>query len=185
MDKLSIEETKEIWKQIEEEDFNSYSVSNLGRIKNRRGKILKPQLICGYLYCILRRKNGKNTSRRINRLVALAFCDGYKDGYVANHIDHDRLNNRADNLEWCTQKEEAPESVYLALNVFGDVIKDQWQFHRLRDDDIEYTRTDAFIEKAAEWLHIFMQTHLVTEVLTGKHCEKELIEEFYKYMKGE
>lgn len=112
MKELSIEETKEIWKQIEEEDFNSYSVSNLGRIKNRKGKILKPQLICGYLYCILRRKNGKNTSRRINRLVALAFCDGYKDGYVANHIDHDRLNNRADNLEWCTQKENTNTELF-------------------------------------------------------------------------
>ena len=98
-------ETKEIWKQIEEEEFNSYSVSNFGRVRNKNGKILKPQLICGYLYCVFRRKNKKTTSRRINRLVALAFCDGYKDGYVANHIDHNRLNNRADNLEWCTQKE--------------------------------------------------------------------------------
>ena len=43
---------------------------------------------------------------------------------------------------------EAPENVYLALNMFGDIIKDQWQFHRLRDDDIEYIRKDAFIEKA-------------------------------------
>lgn len=98
-------DTDEIWKQIDEIDFNSYSVSNYGRIKNKRGKIIKPQLICGYLYCVLRRRNGKNTSRRINRLVAFAFCDGYKDGYVVNHIDHNRLNNRADNLEWLTQKE--------------------------------------------------------------------------------
>ena len=45
---------------------------------------------------------------------------------------------------------EAPENIYLALNVFGDIIKDQWQFHRLCNNDIEYTRTDAFIEKACD-----------------------------------
>jgi len=110
------DETKEIWKQIEEEEFNSYSVSNFGRVRNKNGKILKPQLICGYLYCVLRRKNRKNTSRRINRLVALAFCDGYKDGYVANHIDHNRLNNRADNLEWCDRDYNMQYGTWVSRN---------------------------------------------------------------------
>lgn len=54
---------------------------------------------------------------------------------------------------------EAPKKIYLALNVFGDVIKDRWQFHRLSDDDIEYTRTDSFVEKAVEWLRCHPSSH--------------------------
>ena len=71
---------------------------------------------------------------------------------------------------------EAPENVYLAINVFGDIIKDQWQFHRLRDDDIEYTRTDAFIEKACEWLENNLQGIVGGSIY---------IEDFKKYMEGE
>ena len=74
---------------------------------------------------------------------------------------------------------EAPENVYLAINVFGDIIKDQWQFHRLRDDDIEYTRTDAFIEKAWNWIE--------DNMLTPNQKDKSLVyfEQFKKYMKEE
>lgn len=73
---------------------------------------------------------------------------------------------------------EAPKSVYLALNVFGDVIKDQWQFHRLRDDDIEYIRKDAFIEKACDYIN----RHLALLDTENKDCMPKWLEEFKKAM---
>ena len=76
---------------------------------------------------------------------------------------------------------EAPENVYLALNVFGDIIKDQWQFHRLCNNDIEYTRTDAFIEKACAWLNDNANKYWSTEFVDSG----EMVEDFRKYMKGE
>lgn len=42
--------------------------------------------------------NGKG--RSLHRLVAKAFCDGYEDGKEVNHIDGDKSNNKASNLEW-------------------------------------------------------------------------------------
>ena len=36
----------------------------------------------------------------VHRLVAATFVDGYKDGYHVNHINGDKKDNRADNLEW-------------------------------------------------------------------------------------
>ncbi len=71
---------------------------------------------------------------------------------------------------------EAPENVYLALNAFGDIIKDQWQFHRLCDDDIEYTRTDAFIKKVEEFLNQKDDRDNYTIGYIKKHL-KEIIKE--------
>lgn len=43
---------------------------------------------------------GKRVKERLHRLIALAFVPGYQDGLTVNHIDGNKLNNAADNLEW-------------------------------------------------------------------------------------
>lgn len=93
---------KEIWKTIE--GYNErYQVSNLGGVKSVKGQ--RPQKLRqtigkdGYLVVHLNHKRVK-----VHRLVALAFCDGYADNLVVGHKDENRLNNRADNLEWISQK---------------------------------------------------------------------------------
>lgn len=58
----------------------------------------------GY-YTVLLWRDGKQKSYTVHRLVALAFIpnnDGFTD---VNHIDENKKNNRVDNLEWCTHKE--------------------------------------------------------------------------------
>lgn len=54
----------------------------------------------GYYYS---KVNGKMV--RAHRLIAWAFCKGYKKGLVVNHIDSNPLNNKPSNLEWVTQKQ--------------------------------------------------------------------------------
>lgn len=54
---------------------------------------------------------GKKTSHRLHRLVALHFVDGYKPGLNVNHIDGDRTNNSASNLEWVSHKENMENAV--------------------------------------------------------------------------
>ena len=56
----------------------------------------------GYVHVILY-KNKKRHEYSLHRIVALHFCDGYKHGLVVNHKDENPSNNRADNLEWCTE----------------------------------------------------------------------------------
>lgn len=48
-------------------------------------------------------------------------------------------------------KANTPEKIYLRHNHKGD-IGAGWLIFPLTNEDIEYTCTDAFIEKAAEWL---------------------------------
>lgn len=101
----------EIWKDIEGYD-GKYQVSNLGRIRSvdhidfhnvkRKGKILKPTITPqGYLIRSFR--HYPNIS--VHRAVAMAFVPGYFKGADVNHIDENKTNNRADNLEWVTRKD--------------------------------------------------------------------------------
>lgn len=41
----------------------------------------------------------------LHRSIARTFCDGYKEGLVVDHIDGNSLNNKPENLRWCTHKE--------------------------------------------------------------------------------
>ena len=93
----------EIWKDIPKYE-GLYEVSNLGRVKNNKGLVRKPRLYKDGYFDIKLSKNGKNKTKRINRLVALAFISNPNNYPVVNHKDENKLNNRVDNLEWCTTK---------------------------------------------------------------------------------
>ena len=50
---------------------------------------------------------------------------------------------------------------------------------------VEYTRTDAFIEKAAEWIKNKAENYIVETHLCSYFDYKRAVEDFKKYMEGE
>lgn len=93
----------EIWKIIDE--FPNYQISNLGNIKNSKGKILKPHANKkGYLYVCLSKKC-KLHNCQIHRLVAKAFIENPLNKPCVNHIDFNPSNNHLENLQWVTHSE--------------------------------------------------------------------------------
>lgn len=97
----------EQWKLICTNGTSSYYISNYGRVKadtNKGISILKTQIANGY-----ERVHILSKMYFIHRLVALHFVKNEdKDKYIeVNHIDNNRLNNKFDNLEWVTPKQNS------------------------------------------------------------------------------
>ena len=113
----------EIWKDIEGYE-GTYQVSNLGRVRSLDRYITQPHprngvptkyfkrgtvIIChvlrnGYVGAVLK-VGGVKKNFMVHRLVAKAFVPGYFEGADVNHKDCNRQNNRADNLEWMTRRD--------------------------------------------------------------------------------
>lgn len=78
------------------------SLDRWGKYCLRKGRILKP---CNRRYSmVVLSKNGKARNCLVHRLVAEAFIPNPHNWSVVNHKDENKLNNRMDNLEWCSQK---------------------------------------------------------------------------------
>jgi len=140
-----MENKTEIWKDIPEyEGF--YQASNLGRIKSLyriiersktgrlpvKEKILKSTNLLGYRLVVLL-KNKTRKSKRVHVMVANAFIPNPKNKPFVNHINGIKHDNRVENLEWCTPK----ENNFHYVNILGNYNKRiQVIARKLSDEDV-------------------------------------------------
>lgn len=101
----------EEWKWIKGYE-GLYEISNMGRVrthkKNRRSEFLSNKRLNadGYVHVALR-KDGKAKEFRVNRLVAFHFIGEPKDkNMTVNHINGIKTDDRVENLEWSTLKQQ-------------------------------------------------------------------------------
>lgn len=101
------------WRIIDEAP--NYAVSNRGEVKNlTTGRIRKLTLNRGYPSITLM-NNGQMISRYVHALVASAFVGGKAPGLEVNHIDGNKQNNNAWNLEWVTRQGNIDHAVRTGL----------------------------------------------------------------------
>lgn len=119
---------EEIWKV--HPVYTNYAISNLGRVKNvkpyapqkslkhkersnkSREKILsvKAGKSNPYLYVSIS-VNNKSYRRRVHRLVAETFIPNPNNYNAVNHINGIKTDNRVENLEWITNKENIRHAI--------------------------------------------------------------------------
>jgi hypothetical protein len=110
---------EEIWKKVENYE-GYYEVSNFGRIRSvnrkikasrgstriREGKIMIPQLKKNY-YEINLSKLSDTKNYILHRLIAKAFIPNPLNKKEVNHINGIGTDNRIENLEWVTARENS------------------------------------------------------------------------------
>lgn len=125
---------EEIWKTVD--GYEGYQISSLGRLrKEKNGRFYylkqskrwsqhKEKSGCYYMEYALY-KNGKRKTFAVHRLVATAFIPNDNNYPVVNHKNGIKDDNRVDNLEWCTHKQNSIHA-YCVLNVtknYGEIIQ--------------------------------------------------------------
>lgn len=106
-------EEMETWVDIPDYE-GSYQVSDLGRVRsldrtvkhphwgrvNRKGKILKHVKNTDGYDGVFLYQDGVSKRCAVHRLVAESFCEKRCDDFEVNHINENKNDNRAINLEW-------------------------------------------------------------------------------------
>lgn len=86
-----------------------------------------------------------------------------------------------------SEKANAPEKLYIDSREHW---RKSWTAFttKAKGDDIEYTRTDAFIDKACEWLRTHSEDDYFELIPDANYCgagnlnKKRMVEDFRKYM---
>lgn len=97
---FSYDSDKETWRSVKNYE-GLYEVSNFGNVRNAHTKrMLKPYRNQKDYCRVMLTKNKKSKNFLVSRLVAEVFIPNPKNLPEVNHIDENKANNNANNLEW-------------------------------------------------------------------------------------
>jgi hypothetical protein len=145
----------EIWKQVILENVdmkdNKLFVSNLGRFKNKFGRIMTNYKVNDNGYV---RVNILNKTYLLHRLIALIFIENTENKQQVNHIDGNKLNNSLLNLEFATNQENQIHKFHHGLgnNFTRKIVQYDLQMNKIQDfNSIIEASTKLNIGKSNIW----------------------------------
>ena len=111
----------EVWKEVKGTN-KRYFVSNYGNVKSKY-KTLTGFVNHNYLSVTIHYEVGTQKKVLVHRLVAEAFVPNPLNKTQVNHIDGNKFNNNADNLEWVTCQENIEHAYATCLHKNRKVIQ--------------------------------------------------------------
>lgn len=117
--------------------YPGYKVTKDGLVIGKRGQIIKGHIDrCGYREVLLSYCPDFQKQVLVHRLVLSTFSPiENMDKYDVNHINGDKLDNRLENLEWCTRSENVLHSYRNGLQ--SRVTNPHGTFRVLTKEDIQ------------------------------------------------
>lgn len=156
-------EVEELWKPLLE--YKGIEVSSIGRIRKaanvrRKERILTdfPKDRDGYCRCSVQRLDGTWTSQPVHRLVAKAFIDNPNNKTQVNHINGIRTDNRVENLEWVTPKENVIHSFKYGVRKACKEVPKNTVLTDFQIAQIDTLRTLYTVKKISKLFNIEYQT---------------------------
>lgn len=139
-----------------------YEVTRDGEIINKHNnhkRILQPNTK-GYLRVMI---NGKNLF--VHRLVAEKFVPNPDNKPQVNHINGNKLDNRAENLEWVTNQENRNHAIEHGLHTSGD----DCTWSKLNSDKVKFIREHQNDISTNEFCQLFnVAASTIRSVITHK-----------------
>ena len=136
---------KELWKPVK--NFEGlYEVSSLGRVRNAKGKILKTYINNSNYECIKLSRNNKYTHKTVHRLVAEAFIPNPDPSKFieVNHKNENKIDNKAENLEWVTSSENKQHSIksgkYAKIKTLKNTLGKKRKFSASKYHNVSYDK---------------------------------------------
>lgn len=156
---------EEVWKKIPR--YPKYEASTLGRIKNiETDNILVPSLN-GEYHTVGVNKDTKT----IHYLVAVTFIPNPEKNKTVDHKNRNRTDNRVENLEWATRKEQAENRQKVALERKQEIsARPAWRIDKDTNERIERYMS---LREAVQW--VFDNKHTTVKEFNGGNNLKTAI----------
>lgn len=113
-----------VWKHAEIQNIESeiwisisrlHQISNMGRLRNKTRLLTCTPDNSGYPAVSIKMDDGTSLNTSLHILVARHFVPNVANFPIVNHIDGDKMNPKACNLEWCNHNENATHAVLSGL----------------------------------------------------------------------